>query len=66
MPSSLLTAILKSRETLIAILAVAMIALHLLLRYAWPSLEPKWLPLLPLWIALVLGGIPLVWDLLQK
>ena len=66
MPASLLTAILKSRETLIAILAVAMIALHLLLRYAWPEFGPKWLPLSPLWTALVLGGIPLVWGLLQK
>ena len=66
MPASLLTAILKSRETLIAILAVAMIALHLLLRFAWPELGPKWLPLSPLWTALVLGGIPLVWGLLQK
>ena len=66
MPASLLTAILKSRETLIAVLAVAMIALHLLLRYAWPELGPTWLPLSPLWTALVLGGIPLVWGLLQK
>jgi heavy metal translocating P-type ATPase len=66
LPASLLTAILKSRETLIAILAVAMIALHLLLRYAWPEFGPKWLPLSPLWTALVLGGIPLVWGLLQK
>jgi heavy metal translocating P-type ATPase len=66
LPASLLTAILKSRETLIAVLAVAMIALHLLLRYAWPELGPTWLPLSPLWTALVLGGIPLVWGLLQK
>jgi len=64
--STLLQTILKSRETLIAILAVAMIVLHLLLSFAWPGTEPKWLSQLPLWVALVLGGTPLVWDLLQK
>ncbi|MCE2791540.1 MAG: heavy metal translocating P-type ATPase, partial [Blastopirellula sp.] len=43
-----------------------MIGLHLLLSFAWPGTEPKWLSQLPLWVALVLGGTPLVWDLLQK
>jgi len=51
---------------LIALLAVAMIALHLLLRFAWPDLGQKWLTQLPLWTALLLGGFPLVWDLLKK
>ncbi len=44
------------KQSLIAILALVAVALHLLLRQA----------LWPLWIALGLGGTPLVFDLLRK
>ena len=51
----------KSRETLIAAFTIAMIAAHLLLRFAFrrPMMEQN----VPLWAALLLGGIPLVWEL---
>lgn len=58
-------AVLKERKTLlIAACALAGIAAHLLLKFpfhAAPSLSN-----LPLLATLILGGIPLVWDLLQK
>ncbi|MBL8823908.1 MAG: heavy metal translocating P-type ATPase [Planctomycetia bacterium] len=51
----------------IALLAVIAIVVHLILRYAVPHPEvfPWWVNL-PLWIALVLGGIPLVFELVRK
>ncbi len=64
--------ILSSREARIAVLALAAITLHLLLRYALPSwgeiAGPGGLPLfdLPLLAGLVLGGAPLVWTLLRQ
>lgn len=54
----------KSRETLIAIFTMVMIALHLLLRFGVSSQEAVWN--VPLLSVLVLGGVPLVWDLLLK
>src|SRR6185295_15191233 len=63
--------IFRSPEARIALLAVAAIALHLLLRYALPwgsapvagSLRIFDLPLL---VGLALGGAPLVWTLLRQ
>jgi heavy metal translocating P-type ATPase len=56
-------------QTVIAILAVAAIACHLLLRFAFP-LPGSFLALpwaeIPLILALVLGGLPLVVELLLK
>ncbi|QDU39398.1 Copper-transporting P-type ATPase [Maioricimonas rarisocia] len=54
----------SSRETAIALLAVAMISVHLILRFAVGTSEP--VHNLPLWLVLLLGGGPLVWDLLGK
>lgn len=54
----------KSRETAIALLAIAMIAIHLVLGFATPRSDV--IRYLPLWCVLVFGGIPLVWDLLGK
>lgn len=53
-----------SKETLIAVLTLVAIALHLALRYAFhfPPLHSD----LPLFAALLIGGIPLMWDLLKK
>jgi heavy metal translocating P-type ATPase len=52
------------KETYIAILALAAISLHLLLRYfsslSFTSCE------LPLYAALGLGGVPLLWDLSKR
>ena len=52
------------KETYIAALAAAGILLHLVLRYLFPA-PPTLLPI-PLYITLVVGGLPLVYDLLQK
>lgn len=54
----------KSREMLIAIFTLLMIAVHLVLRFAIGSSETVWN--IPLWLVLGLGGTPLVWELLQK
>ncbi|QDV54939.1 Cadmium, zinc and cobalt-transporting ATPase [Rosistilla oblonga] len=64
MPASPAPATWKSRETLIAIFTVAMITVHLVLRFGTASS-----PLaanIPLWAVFVFGGVPLVFDLLQK
>jgi heavy metal translocating P-type ATPase len=57
------------RNAVIAIFAIAMIALHLLLQYAFHVTEQSariyWYDV-PLLAALALGGVPLVWELLQK
>lgn len=52
---------LRWQTTLIAILALVCIAVHLALRFSGISSHP-W----PLWIALVVGGTPLVMGLLAK
>ncbi len=53
-----------SKEVYIAVLAVLGISSFLLIRYCWgfPVAIANW----PLWITLVVGGLPLVWDLLVK
>lgn len=53
-----------SKETLIAGLTLVAILLHVALKYGFhfPSLSPN----LPLFVALVIGGFPLVWELLKK
>jgi len=53
-----------SKETLIAGFTLVAIALHLVLKYALhvPPLRAN----LPLFAALVIGGIPMVWELLKK
>ena len=50
--------------TLIALLAIACIVLHLLLRYAFHVSRAAWQA--PLILTLLVGGIPLVWRLGQK
>lgn len=54
----------RFQTTAIAACALLCIVLHLLMRYVWhlPSSVSNW----PLWVTLVLGGIPLVGDLLAK
>lgn len=49
-----------ARETRIAAVALAGIAIHLALR--WLPGVPPWLVSLPLW-AVLAGGVPLVWEL---
>src|SRR6201993_602937 len=53
-----------SKETLIAGLTLVAILLHVALKYAFhfPSRTSN----LPLFLALVIGGLPLVWELLKK
>jgi heavy metal translocating P-type ATPase len=52
------------RQAFIAALAIAAIAVHLVLRFGTSAsaAAANW----PLWVALFLGGGPLVWDLLGK
>jgi heavy metal translocating P-type ATPase len=53
-----------SKETLIAGLTLVAILLHVVLKYAFHF--PSLLSNLPLFVALVIGGLPLVWELLKK
>lgn len=53
-----------SKERIIAFLTIGCILLYLVLRYLFSFPEPK--ANLPLYITLVFGGAPLVWDLLKK
>jgi heavy metal translocating P-type ATPase len=55
---------LQSRETHVAILASASILAHLALRYLLGAPAPAWLA--PLFLALALGGVPLVASLSRK
>jgi heavy metal translocating P-type ATPase len=55
---------LNRKQLAIALLAIAAIALHLALRFALHASETT--QDAPLWLALMLGGIPLVWELLVK
>ncbi len=61
---SLLELIRQRRDALIAILATVAIALHLVLRFGTSG--PLWLVQAPLWIALAVGGLPLVVELAVK
>ena len=53
-----------SQETLIAGFTLVAIALHVVLKYAFhlPHLQSN----LPLFAALLIGGVPMVWELLKK
>jgi len=53
-----------SQETLIAVLTLVAILLHLAFRFALHL--PLFTSSLPLFAALLVGGIPLLWELLQK
>ena len=53
-----------TRETWIAIASLAGIVLHLLLRYLVAA--PAWVFFAPLWFALLVGGVPLVFSLARK
>ncbi len=56
--------LIRRKQAAIAILALVAIAVHLVLRFgtsASPAAQ-NW----PLWVALALGGVPLVWELLVK
>jgi len=64
MRPSLLQLIGQRRDAAIAILATVAIALHLVLRFGTGG--PIWLVNAPLWIALVVGGLPLVVELAVK
>lgn len=61
---SAIESLVSRRQLLIAALATAAIVAHLLFRYALGYSEFAWGA--PLKFALVLGGAPLVWDLLTK
>ena len=52
---------LRWQTTIIAILALLCIATYLILKFSGISEHP-W----PLWIALAVGGTPLVWGLIAK
>ncbi len=54
----------RYQTTLIATIAIVAIAVHLVAKFA-VSASP-FVQHVPLWIALVLGGIPMVWDLILK
>ncbi|MFN9713245.1 MAG: heavy metal translocating P-type ATPase [Planctomycetota bacterium] len=54
----------RYQTTLIAGIAVLAIAVHLLLRFSGSA--SVLVQNIPLWIALVLGGIPMVWELVCK
>lgn len=51
----------RRRTLVIAALCAVAIALHLILYYAGSTAA-----LVPLWVALGLGGAPLIWELLGK
>jgi heavy metal translocating P-type ATPase len=55
---------LNRKEIIIAALAIAAISVHLILRFGVYASEL--MQNVPLWLALALGGVPLVWDLLVK
>ena len=58
------------RHTSIAILALVMIALHLVVKYGFviddePTARWFWTDF-PLFVTLVVGGLPLIWELFNK
>jgi heavy metal translocating P-type ATPase len=57
------------KQVVIAVLAIGAIAVHLVIRYAFTptlSIASTRASDIPLYAALLLGGVPLVWDLLIK
>jgi heavy metal translocating P-type ATPase len=61
MPSD---SLIRRKQAAIAVLALVAIAVHLILRFGTTTSTTT--QNIPLWIALALGGVPLVWDLLVK
>lgn len=61
---SSLSALWQRKATVIAILSLLGIALHLLLRFVWPASATT--QTLPLLATLILGGLPMLFDLLRK
>src|ERR1700750_270927 len=59
-----MTAVWERRTTVIAVVALASISVHLLLRFALRVRAPAYD--IPLLITLTIGGIPLVYQLLKK
>jgi heavy metal translocating P-type ATPase len=59
-----MTAVWQRRTTVIAVVAVAAISLHLLLRFALRARAAAYD--IPLLVTLTIGGIPLVYELLKK
>jgi heavy metal translocating P-type ATPase len=57
-------AFIRRKQVAIAGLALSAIASHLVLRFGTSSSAA--LQNFPLWVALLLGGVPLVWELLVK
>jgi heavy metal translocating P-type ATPase len=55
---------IRRKQAAIAVLALLAIAVHLVLRFGTASSTTA--QNVPLWIALALGGVPLVWELLVK
>ena len=56
--------LIRRKQAAIATLALAAIGVHLVLRFGTNVSEP--VRNAPLWVALALGGVPLVWELLVK
>jgi heavy metal translocating P-type ATPase len=56
--------LIRRKQVAIAVLAIVAIAVHLALRFG--TTASLTVQNLPLWIALALGGVPLVWELLVK
>jgi heavy metal translocating P-type ATPase len=56
--------LIRRKQAAIAVLALLAIAVHLVLRFGTASSTTA--QNVPLWIALALGGVPLVWELLVK
>ena len=52
------------KQEFIAVLAIVAIAIHLILRFAIEAGQP--FAEIPLWIAFLLGGTPLVYELIRK
>jgi cation transport ATPase len=59
-----MTAVWQRRTTVIAVVAVAAISVHLLLRFALRARAAAYD--IPLLVTLTIGGIPLVYELLKK
>lgn len=56
--------LVRRKQAAIAVLALAAIVVHLVLRFGTSASTT--VQNLPLWVALTLGGVPLVWELLAK
>lgn len=56
--------LVRRKQAAIAVLALAAIVVHLVLRFG--ATASTTVQNVPLWVALALGGMPLVWELLVK